>query len=52
MRVVDRIFRMIGVEEASIHAVKRAFEEEELRTPDGGRYLDEPFIKSGVLDDV
>ena len=38
MRVVERIFRMIGVEGSSIHAVKRAFEEEGLRTPGGGRY--------------
>ena len=52
LRVVERIFRMIGVEVASIHAVKRAFEEEELRTPGDGRYSDEPFIKSRVLDDV
>ena len=52
MRVVERIFRMIGVEGASIHAVKRAFEEEGLKTPGGGRYWNEPFIKSRVLDDV
>jgi site-specific DNA recombinase len=52
MRVVERIFRMIGVEGATIHAVKRAFEEEGLKTPGGGRYWNEPFIKSRVLDDV
>jgi hypothetical protein len=52
MHVVERIFRMIGVEGASIHAVKRAFEEEGLMTPGGGRYWNEPFIKSRVLDDV
>jgi hypothetical protein len=40
------------VEGTSIHAVKRAFEEEGLMTPGGGRYWNEPFIKSRVLDDV
>jgi site-specific DNA recombinase len=52
MRVVGRIFRMIGVEGASIHAVKRAFEQEGLKTPGGKRYWNEPFIKSRVVDDV
>jgi site-specific DNA recombinase len=52
MHVVERIFRMIGVEGTSIHAVKRAFEKEGLMTPGGGRYWNEPFIKSRVLDDV
>jgi site-specific DNA recombinase len=52
MRSTTRIFRMIGVEGASIHAAKRAFEEEGLKTPGDGRYWNEPFIKSRVLDDV
>jgi site-specific DNA recombinase len=52
MLVVGRIFRMIGVEGASIHAVKRAFEEGGLKTPAGKRYWNEPFIKSRVVDDV
>ncbi len=40
------------MEGATIHAVKRAFEKEGLKTPGGGRYWNEPFIKSRVLDDV
>ena len=50
--MVERIFRMIGVERASIHAVKRTFEEKGLKTPGGGKLWNEPFIKSRVLDDV
>ena len=37
MHVVKRIFRMIGAEGATIHAVKRTLEGEGVPTPSGKR---------------
>ena len=51
-RVVRRIFRMVGAEGATLHAVKRTFEREGLPTPKGGTFWSQPFLRSVVLDDV
>ncbi len=52
IRVVERIFRMIGTEGATLHRVKRTFDGERLPTPGGKRYWSKFFIRSCVLDDV
>ena len=52
MRVVRRIFRMVGPEGATLHAVKRTFEREGLPTPKGGTFWSQPFLRSVVLVDV
>jgi site-specific DNA recombinase len=52
MRVVRRIFEMIGVEGCSIRAVRRALEAEGLPTPGGKRHWSQMFVRSVVLDDV
>jgi hypothetical protein len=52
MRLVKRIFYMVGVEGYSIRGVKRAFERESLPTPDGKRNWAAPFIRGCISDDV
>ena len=52
MRVVERIFRMLGTEGATLHRVKHTFDGERLPTPRGKRYWSKFFIRSCVLDDV
>ncbi len=52
MRVVERIFYMVGVEGVSVRGVKRVFEREGLLTPTGKRNWATPFIRACILDDV
>jgi site-specific DNA recombinase len=52
MTVVRRIFRMIAVEGASIHRVKKTLEQAEIPTPDGGRYWNKKTIREMILNDV
>ncbi len=52
MRIVERIFYMVGVERMTIRAVKRAFEREGLLSPAGKRNWGERFIRRCILDDV
>jgi site-specific DNA recombinase len=52
MQIVRRIFRMVGVEGATAHMVKRTLEREEIPTPGGGKYWDRPFFRECILDDV
>jgi site-specific DNA recombinase len=52
MAVVRRIFRMIGVEGMTMHAVKKAFEYEGIPAPGGGVRWDRTFFRACVLDDV
>jgi site-specific DNA recombinase len=52
MRLVKRIFYMVGVEAYSIRGVKRAFEREGLPTLDGKRNWAAPFIRGCISDDV
>ena len=52
MPIVRRIFRMLGVEGATAHKVKRTFEREGIPTPGGGKYWDRPFFRECILDDV
>jgi site-specific DNA recombinase len=52
MNVVRRIFRMIGSEGTSMHAVKKTFEREGIPAPGGGTRWDRTFFRSCILDDV
>jgi site-specific DNA recombinase len=52
MRIVERIFYMVGVEGVSVRGVKRAFEREGLLSPTGKYNWATPFIRACILDDV
>jgi site-specific DNA recombinase len=52
MRVVRRIFYMVGVEGSSLRAVRRILEAEGLSTPGGAKYWSQMFVRSAILDDV
>ena len=52
MPVIGRIFRMIGAEGQTMHAVKRAFEREGVRPPSGGKYWSPKHIRECIRDDV
>jgi site-specific DNA recombinase len=52
MRVVRRIFEMVGVKSQTLHAVKRALEREGEKSPDGKPRWDIPVIRRLILSDV
>jgi site-specific DNA recombinase len=52
MRIVERIFYMVGVERVTIRGVKRTFEREGLLSPAGKRTWSSHFIRRCILDDV
>lgn len=52
MQLVGRIFRMVGMEGNTLHAVTRAFERGGLPSPNGKRYWSSYFVRSCILDDV
>ena len=52
MRIVERIFYMVGVERKTLRGVKRTFEREGTSSPDGKRNWTERFIRRCILDDV
>jgi site-specific DNA recombinase len=52
MRVVRRIFCMVGVEKRPLNAVKRTLEGEKVPTPTGNRHWLTQVIRGFVLDDV
>jgi site-specific DNA recombinase len=52
MRVVQRIFYMVGVEARSLRAVRKTLEAEGVPTPGGARYWTQVFVRSAILDDV
>jgi site-specific DNA recombinase len=52
MRVVRRIFEMVGVESRTLHAVKRALEREGEKSPDGKSRWAAQVIRHIILDDV
>jgi site-specific DNA recombinase len=52
MKVVGRIFRMLGVEKRTLHAVKRTLQAEGVLTPAGGRRWSSWAIRRFGLDDV
>jgi site-specific DNA recombinase len=52
MRVVRRIFRMVGAEGQPLNAVYKAFERERIPTPGGGERWDRTFFRLAILDDA
>jgi site-specific DNA recombinase len=52
MAHVRRIFRMVGEEGRSLHAVKTTFDSEGVPTPRGGRYWDHSRVRGIVLSDL
>ncbi len=52
MRVVRRVFRMVGVEGRPLNAVKRVFDREGVPTPGGARFWYQTFLRRMVRDDV
>jgi PAS domain S-box-containing protein len=52
MRVVRRIFEMVGVENRTLHAVSRALEREGEKSPDGKPQWATPVIRHLILNDV
>src|SRR5215218_8142350 len=51
MANVRRIFRMVGVEDSTIHAVKAAFDREAIPTPGGAEYWSKKTIRDVILED-
>jgi site-specific DNA recombinase len=52
MRHVQRLFRMVGSEGATLYAVKHTFQREGVPTPGGGRYWHAGTIREMILNDV
>jgi uncharacterized protein (TIGR00369 family) len=52
MRIVRRIFRMVGAEGQSLNSVKKIFDNEGVPTPKGSRYWGHTFIQRIITDDV
>ena len=52
MRYVRRVFRMVGSEGETLHAVKSAFQREGVPTPGGGRYWHVGTIRNMIRNDV
>src|SRR5215218_2582896 len=52
MRIVRRIFEMVGAQAISLHTVRKTLEREGVPAPNGGVYWSRTTIKNIVLDDV
>ena len=52
MRVVRRIFWMVGAQGVSLHGVTRALRLEGMKSPAGGKYWNKKVIRRFILDDV
>jgi site-specific DNA recombinase len=52
MRVVRRIFRMVGSERRTLYAVKRTLEKEGIPTPSGARFWHAKCIRNYLSEDV
>jgi site-specific DNA recombinase len=52
MRVIARIFRMVGAEGHTMCATRLAFNREGVRPPSGGRYWSPKYIREAIKDDV
>ena len=52
MRVVRRIFRMVGSEHRTLYAVKRTLERESVPTPGGARFWHAKCIRNYLSEDV
>jgi site-specific DNA recombinase len=52
MGIVRRMFYLVGVEGAPMYRVKKIFEGEGIRSPQGKRFWNSYFIRTRILDDV
>jgi site-specific DNA recombinase len=52
MRVVRRIFQMVGAEGATMHAARRECEREGVRSPKGSKHWSPKYIRDLIRDDV
>jgi site-specific DNA recombinase len=52
MRVVRRIFYMVGVEGRTMRAVRKTFEASAMSTPRGKKYWSQTFVRDLILDDA
>jgi site-specific DNA recombinase len=52
MRIVARIFYMVGIQGASINGVKRTFDREGLPTPGGARFWSNTSVRDTITEDV
>jgi site-specific DNA recombinase len=52
MRVVQRIFRMVGSEHQTLYAVKRTLEKESVPTPGGARFWHAKCLRNYLSEDV
>jgi site-specific DNA recombinase len=52
MRTIERIFRMVGAEGHTMHAVRLALNQEGIRSPLGGRFWTPKAIRDRISDDV
>jgi site-specific DNA recombinase len=52
MRIVRRIFHMVGAEGQSLNSVKKVFDNEGVPTPKGSRYWGNTFIQRVITDDA
>jgi hypothetical protein len=52
MAVIERIFRMVGVEGHTMNATRLAFNREGVRPPSGGRFWSPKYIREAIKDDV
>jgi site-specific DNA recombinase len=52
MRVIERIFRMVGAEGYTMNATRLAFNREGVRPPSGGRFWSPKYVREAIKDDV
>jgi site-specific DNA recombinase len=52
MRIVRRVFRMVGAEGRPMNAVKKAFDREGVPTPGGARFWHQTYLRRMIRDDV
>ena len=52
MRIVRRVFRMVGAEGRPMNAVKKAFDREEVPTPGGAGFWYQTYLRRMIRDDV
>jgi site-specific DNA recombinase len=52
MAVVERMFRMVGVEGYTMNATRLAFNREGVQPPSGGRFWSPKYVREAIRDDV
>ena len=52
MAVIERVFRMVGVEGYTMNATRLAFNREGVRPPSGGEFWSPKFVREAIRDDV